>query len=192
MPPLDLKCTNTDCENDLHCFRESKKRSKFAPGACRECGATLVDWRRVHRRDLRDASHTFEALQHEWVRHQFWHIPVNQRAANYALRKGRIALRAAAEKRIRSAVRVKHSRDGRQTPWTRDILCYAQHGTACCCRRCVEYWHGIPRERTLSDDEIEYFTELCMRYVEARMPELPDQGQRISPIRKAIGSLSHD
>ena len=28
-------------------------------GKCRACGADLVDWKRLHRRDKADAEHTF-------------------------------------------------------------------------------------------------------------------------------------
>ena len=74
-PPLDIKCTSTDCDNDLHCFKQLRKMTPDQRGKCRACGADLVDWKRLHRRDKSDAAHTFAALQHELIRHHFFHHP---------------------------------------------------------------------------------------------------------------------
>lgn len=79
-PPLDIKCTSTDCDNDLHCFKQLKKMTPDQRGKCRACGANLIDWKRLHRRDRGDAAHTFEALQHEMIRHHFFHRPVDDAA----------------------------------------------------------------------------------------------------------------
>jgi Domain of unknown function (DUF4186) len=184
LAPLPLSCTRTDCEQGLHCFRESKRKATHPPGACRECGAELVDWERVQKRDPSDADYTFIALKHEWIRHQFWHADFDQRALNYALRKGRVGLREAAEQRIRSSVGKTTSRDGRQTPWKGNALYYAQHATACCCRRCIAYWHGIPEAEPLTEAQIAYFADLCLRYVFERMPSLPEAGSKVPPIRR--------
>lgn len=188
LKPLKLSCDHSDCEQGLHCFRESKKRAtqgKQESGSCQQCGATLVDWERVKKRDGADTAHTFAALKNEWIRHRYWHTEIDQRAKNYAIRKGRSGLRTAVEKRVRSAVGTKHSRDGRQTPWEGNILYYAQHATACCCRRCIQYWHGIPEGDALTEEQIAYFKDLCLRYIFERMPELEEQGKHVPPIRKA-------
>jgi len=189
LEPLKLSCTRTDCDSGLHCFRESRKRARYPTGSCQQCGAVLVDWGRVRQRNILDVAHTIKELKTEWIRHYFWHTEFSQRATNYALRKGRIGLRLAAEKRVRSSVGVKHALDGRQTPWDRDILCYAQHATACCCRRCLEYWHGIPPNQPLSEEQITYFADLCLWYVFERIPDLPELGQRVPPIRRSKGEL---
>ena len=63
--PLEIKCTAVDCDNDLHCFKQLQKMTPEQRGRCRACGADLVDWQRLHRRDFDDAEHTFEALQHD-------------------------------------------------------------------------------------------------------------------------------
>lgn len=34
-------------------------------GHCRSCGAELVDWKRVHRRDVDDATFVFKSLKNE-------------------------------------------------------------------------------------------------------------------------------
>jgi hypothetical protein len=184
LEPLKLSCTRSDCENELHCFRESKKLAKHTSGSCQACGAVLINWKRVKKLDLEDVAHTFESLKKEWIRHHFWHKEINQHDQNYALRKGRSGMREAAEKRIRTSVAVKTYRDGFQTPWTGNILYYAQHATACCCRPCIEYWHGIPQDQPLTDKQVSYFTEICLLYLFEQMPDLPEYGQKVSPIRK--------
>jgi hypothetical protein len=42
-PPLDIKCTSVDCDNDRHCFKQLNKMTPDQRGRCRACGADLVD-----------------------------------------------------------------------------------------------------------------------------------------------------
>ena len=194
LQPLKLSCDNADCGQGLHCFRRSKKLARtcghHAPGACQQCGEQLVDWERVQKRDGDDLSYTFGALKREYIRHHYWHTEIDQRARNYAIRKGLEGLPTAIEKRLRSSVGVKNSRDGRQTPWDGNIVYYAQHATACCCRRCIEYWHGIAPDAPLTEDQIEYFKQLCLRFVSERMPELKQKGQPVPGIRRTTREKS--
>ena len=186
-PPLPkMTCKSTDCTNNLHCFQQDKKDSKPVPGGkCRECGIDLVDWARVHKREIRDSEYTFSMLRIEMIRHKYWHQSLNERERNYAKRKGRAGIRIAAEKRIRSSVGPKEPyKDGTQTPWAGHLLYYAQHATASCCRTCIAEWHAIPTGRALSGDEIEYLTDLVCDYVDERMPELTENGERVPYIRK--------
>jgi hypothetical protein len=191
LKPLNITCTSTDCANNLHCFRMTKKLlAQGQSGRCRRCGAELVDWGRVHKRDLNDAHYTFEALRFELIRHHFWHVLMSRRAVNYARRKGRIALRAAAEHQIRKLVgSEKHPREGRQTPRETsphaNAIHYAQHATASCCRRCVAEWHAIPEGRPLTDSEVLYLTELALLYIEDRMPDLSDNPVQVPKMRAA-------
>src|SRR5687768_4178479 len=97
--PLKVSWDAADCENGLHCFRTSNGKAKHAAGTCRECGANLVKWDRVKRRDLTDVGNTFEELKKEWIRHHHWHEPLDQHAVNHALRKGKSGMREAARKR---------------------------------------------------------------------------------------------
>jgi hypothetical protein len=43
--------------------------------------------------------------------------------------------------------------DGKQTPYRGHPVFVAQHATACCCRGCLEKWHGIPRGQPLTSAE---------------------------------------
>ncbi|MBS1852790.1 MAG: DUF4186 family protein [Acidobacteria bacterium] len=184
---LGLTCTSTDCENGLHCFKQTKKTvaGHIVGGRCRDCGADLVDWPRITRRELSDVEYTFRSLKYEMIRHHFWHQELDIRAMNYALRKGIDGLIVAAEKRIRITLRPGNPFDGRQTGKSGNPVLYAQHACAVCCRKCVEYWHGIERNRELSADEVNYLTKLIMLYIKDRLPNLPSEGQYVPPIRRS-------
>lgn len=185
LKPLGITCTSTDCENGLHCFRRTRRmRTAGIHGPCRDCGVTLVDWERLVQRDVLDIDYTFEALQHELIRHHFWHVVIDLRAMNHARRKGRAGLREAAVNRIRKSVgSSNHPRQGRQTPFKGNVLFYAQHAVAACCRPCIEEWHAISRDRDLTAEEVFYLSELISKYVEKRIPELSEFGERIPSIR---------
>lgn len=185
LPLLDITCTSTDCENGFHCFLQSKKLLEQNDGRkCRTCGVDLVDWGRIYKRDVADAEYTFRTLQYELIRHHYWHVPIDQRAVNYALRKGKLGLRFAAERRLWQAVGSGQPfHDGIQTPRAGNILYYAQHATATCCRRCIEAWHGVPIGRQLTQEEVSYFADLMMLYVDSRLLDLGDQGIKVPPIR---------
>ena len=187
LEPLDLKCTNSDCENDLHCFKQkTRKRDDPRWGPCRHCGKNLVDFPRVQARDIGDVEHTFQSLSQEWIRHMLWHLSFDQRAINHARRKGRRQLLdVEIEKRLRQSVgKTRHPREGRQTPFEGNVLFYAQHAVAACCRKCIEYWHGIPVGAALKRDHVHYLKELIVRYVEQRMPDLDDEPVKVPAIRK--------
>lgn len=180
LAPLKIKCTDSDCKNGLHCFRLNQKLKKQnKEGQCRSCGVTLVDWDRVHQRNLNDTHYTFEALKHELVRHHFWHVTICQEAIDHAHERGLYRLRADAEKIIGKSVSAeKPYRDGYQTPreGSPEIVHYAQHATAACCRKCIEYWHGIPQGRALASTEVAYLQDLIMRYIEERVQGLQEYG----------------
>ena len=46
--------------------------------------------------------------------------------------------------------------DGKQTPMKNHPVFIAQHATGCCCRSCLEKWHGIPKGRALTPEEQQY------------------------------------
>lgn len=185
--PLKVSCTSADCKNELHCFLATRALGKERKeGRCRYCGADLIDWARVHRRDPRDVDFTFASLRKEFIRHYFWHVPLDPRATNHARRKGRVRLREAVERRIQMSISAATPfHDGYQTPWagSGNAIYYAQHAVAACCRRCVEEWHAIPRGRELDESEVQYLAGLAMRYIDERVP-LTDAGEYVPPLRR--------
>lgn len=185
LKPLGMTCTSSDCDNDLHCFRLTKKMAvALQPGTCRSCGALLIDMERVQQRDLSDVEHTIASLKRERIRHHFWHVDLDPQAISHARRKGRMGMIEAAERRIRTSVaQPQHPREGRQTPFKGNTLYYAQHAVGACCRACIEEWHGIPRTQPLSEDEITYLVQLLVLYVFERLPHLTEAGEKIPPLR---------
>ncbi len=186
LKPLKLRCTNTDCENGLHCFLQKTLKPRPLGGPCRDCRQDLIDFPRVQACSLGDIDHTFDSLSKEWIRHEFWERPFDQYAINRARRKGMRALRELeVEKLLRRAVgQPSHPRAGRQTPFKGDVICYAQHSVAACCRKCVEYWHGISMDQPLTDDQVAYLVQLVLRYLARRLPELNEEPMKVPPIRK--------
>lgn len=63
-------------------------------------------------------------------------------------RYGHAAIEAQCAKFIRQRLApAEISNDGRQTPMRGHPCFVAQHATGCCCRGCLEKWHGIPKGR---------------------------------------------
>jgi Domain of unknown function (DUF4186) len=180
---LRITCTSTDCENPeepTHCFKP-KRRQPGPPGTCRECGAELIDWDRIHERNLTDVANTFSALENETFRRHMMHVDVPERVRKLALARGVEVLRSRTEKAVRSALakpRSQNAWDGRQTPRESSdsarIQHYAQHATATCCRACAEYWHGIPPDQELTEEQLRYCVDLAWAYVERRLGPLKE------------------
>lgn len=191
LKPLKVKCTDTDCQKDLHCFKATAKMKKAGEaGVCRECGADLIDWKRLHKRDKTDINYTFECLKSELIRHHFWHVEIDEKATNYARRKGTVNLQLAVRSRIKSSISAPNNPyDGRQTPMegSGNPIHYAQHATASCCRKCVEYWHDIPLTRTLTDEEVDYLSSLAMLFLKERIPDMKPEGEHIARIPNKRG-----
>ena len=189
-PPLKKKvitCTSSKCEDDLHCFRTnmrkkvSRKSNKtYRNGACVCCGKELVNWDKIDRR--KDIQYTFESMQKEYIRQVFWQKEIDDEAKIKAEEKGLAGLRQEAEKIIRRTLSKPSNEnhwDGRQTPLSGNVIYYAQHAVAACCRKCAEEWHGIGRNSSLADHEVEYLTKLVNLYLKQRMPWLSEQGKTI-------------
>ncbi len=188
LEPLKISCTSSNCDEDLHCFKATRRmKLDDEIGMCRSCGVDLVEWDRLNERNLNDVAYTFEALRRELIRHFFWHVDIDQKAINYARRKGKKGMKEAVRKRIESSVGPEQPyRDGTQTKMQDcgNPIHYAQHATASCCRTCIEYWHGIPKGRELSGEEVEYLSQLVILYVNERLPFLSENGEKVAPIRK--------
>ena len=186
-PLAEITCTSSDCARNLHSFLKiSPRKESYRSERCRECGVDLIDWERLDHNDLTDVEHTVACLEREMIRHTYWHEVIDLRAVNHAKRKGLLGVREAAIKRIRTSVGPPRSeiyRDGTQTPKIGNVIHYAQHATATCCRKCIEAWHGIEREVPLSEDQIGYMTELVMHYVKKRLPDLALHGINVPSIR---------
>lgn len=56
-------------------------------------------------------------------------------------------------------------RDGFQTPMKGHPVFQAQHATATCCRGCLFKWHHIPKDRLLTEHEIDFVVTLIMEWI---------------------------
>ena len=57
-------------------------------------------------------------------------------------------------------------KDGKQTPMRGHPVFIAQHAAACCCRSCLEKWHGIPAGKQLNENEQRYIVDVLMQWIE--------------------------
>lgn len=67
--------------------------------------------------------------------------------------------------------------DGKQTPMRGHPVFVAQHATACCCRGCLEQWHGIPAGRALTAEESEHILSALGRWLREQGGQLPPPKQ---------------
>jgi predicted transcriptional regulator len=182
---MEYDPSGSRCAEGLHTFFRTTLFNQDGYPCCRWCGADLVDWRLLHRRSQSALDSVIVELRKEYWRDSWFRRPIDVRAKNHALRKGENLLREYAKGRIRSSVGpAQPYRDGFQTPYAGNIVFYAQHAVAACCRNCIEVWHGIPKGKNLADQDIAYLTELVMKYVDVVMPELDEDGIHVPPIKK--------
>lgn len=185
LEPLKISCKSADCASGLHYFKQTKQmRNKNIFPKCDYCDADLIKWEDVWSRDPDNIENTFKALKYEFIRHHYWHKEFDEKAINYALRKGKIELLNTVENRIRSSVKCPADAfDGRRTKWEGNPIHYGQHATATCCRKCIERWHNIPRDKELTENQIKYFTHLVIMFLEERFPHLPNGKTKVSTNR---------
>lgn len=173
---LKVSCVDSQCDDDLHCFRPRRGAPQRERGRCRDCGAGLVDWETIHRRDLSRIHELFTELPKELIRHHYWHVAIPGEIRTRALHYRPEVIADRTHRAIHTRVgppSVELGRDGMQTPDlhsdSRQIYFLGMHAVAACCRKCMEYWHGIPRGQRLSIDDERYFAALVWAYVCQRM-----------------------
>lgn len=187
-----------DCKKNIHVFPSSKLKNAPAYPACIYCGETAIEWDITRQRNLNNIEFLTSELHKCKERNKAWNLEVDLKAKNHALRKGRLEFKDYAKKRLVQMIgRVydlggplkRPYRDGFQTPFSGNMVYYAQHATACCCRPCVARWHGIPQGADLTDDELNYLAEVVMVYINYKLPELRDEGIYIPPIRTGKAAI---
>ena len=189
---LNLTCGRSECDQELHTFRPpSTNLSSTGIVSCTRCGTGLAG---VDPASLREAPPQilFGALQQEWIRHFFFHLPLTDRIRDYAEKHGREGLADIAASQLRSGRMIGYSPrwDSQQTAMLRGtIVHWARHAVACCCRRCIAYWHGIPMSATLTEADINYFQELIMQYLDLRLPDLQSAPRKKPSHRSASVQL---
>lgn len=61
------------------------------------------------------------------------------------------------------------SNDGRQTPMRGHPVFLAQHACGCCCRGCLQKWHGIPAGVQLTEQQQEYIVDTLMEWIRRQL-----------------------
>jgi hypothetical protein len=173
LKPLALSCSSTACVLGQHYYGPIKRKwSKYPVGECRDCGIQLVDWTRVQQRSVADVEYTINMLMTECWRHEWWHREFDAKALKHAARKGRLGLASAIEATLRrKAFSPGNPFDGQQTRSSGNVISYAQHATGTCCRKCMQYWHGVPQSEPLTAEQRHYFARLIDRYIGLRLPD---------------------
>lgn len=89
---------------------------------------------------------------------------------DYIIDKGMDIIKSHTHDFLEKRLRVyNEATDGRQTPMKNHPVFIAQHATATCCRGCMEKWYHIPKTRDLTDEEIDYFQSLIMKWIDTKM-----------------------
>src|SRR6266542_4933492 len=82
LSPLNISCGSTKCEDNLHCFKTSERDArKFGNhGVCKVCGTSLIDRKRIHQNNIKDAEFIFQSMKNELIRHVYWHTKIEKSA----------------------------------------------------------------------------------------------------------------
>lgn len=178
LKPLDVQCRHTICEKGFHSHTSKVTPKNGKVGDCNDCGDSSIDWERIHKNDSYDRDYTIVNLKRELIRHICWSAPMEEAVIQYAQKRGRSVILARAEVIIRrNLAKIPTGRfDFMCTPKKgKEIIHYAQHATATCCRKCLERWHGIPQDTILDESQITYCVGWLECFTDDRMPNLKEE-----------------
>ncbi len=65
--------------------------------------------------------------------------------------------------------KANNPKDGHQTPMKSHPVFIAQHATATCCRGCLYKWYHIPKDRLLTNHEVDFCVSLIMAWIKKEM-----------------------
>ena len=122
---------------------------------------------------MRDMDELFAALGRSVFRSRF---RLNDKETTSLQQKGMETIREHARDFITARLAdADPANDGRQTPMRNHPVFIAQHATATCCRGCLQKWHGIPKGKPLSEQEIDYVLDVIARWLNRQnAPPLPN------------------
>lgn len=128
-------------------------------GTCEAAEAvSLEEWRK---QDI------FARIAASKFRRRFF---LREKEKQYIRDKGMEEIRRHAQELIRKRIApAQIPNDGKQTPMHGHPVFLAQHACACCCRGCLEKWHGIKAGTNLSEQEQEFIVNLLMEWIRRQM-----------------------
>ena len=174
LSPLNINCGSTKCEDGLHCFRMTPRQIKKIgkSGLCKNCGIDMVEWARIYKRNALDAPFIFQSLKNELIRKIYWEIQIPEKDILKAHKLGVKQLSENIIHRMSTQIGVEKPYRNGFTPYAGNVIYYAQHATATCCRRCMQYWYDIPMGRALTRKEILFTKDLMLLYLKEKAPEI--------------------
>ena len=112
-------------------------------------------------------NHTLDSLKKSKFRSKF---KLSQKDRDYIDTKSLETIRDHAYQFINSRVAPAFPKnDGKQTPMKGHPVFIAQHGTATCCRKCIQKWHGFEKGRGLDEAEVDFIVALIMGWIERQL-----------------------
>lgn len=115
---------------------------------------------------MRDMDELFAALGRSKFRSRF---RLAGKEAEYLRDKGLATiLQHARDFVIKRLADANPANDGKQTPMRNHPVFIAQHATGTCCRGCLAKWHGIPKDKPLMQEQIDYIIEVLRRWLEGQ------------------------
>jgi len=92
---------------------------------------------------------------------------LNNKLKDYVNEKGIDLIKSHAYDFINKRLKPQYiPNDGKQTPMKGHPVFIAQHATATCCRNCLYKWHKIPKNKELTDTEVDYIVNLIIKWIE--------------------------
>ena len=111
----------------------------------------------------------FERIRRSPFRSRFQLKAADKR---YVQEKGMDVIRSHAVDFVRQRLAPAHiPNDGKQTPMKGHPVFLAQHACGCCCRGCLEKWHGIPAGKPLTEEQQAYIVDTLMTWIGRQMEE---------------------
>lgn len=92
---------------------------------------------------------------------------LNKKMKSYVEEKGFKTIKKHAYDFIEERLKPENPKnDGKQTPMKQiHPIFIAQHACACCCRSCLEKWHHIPKDKELSNNEVNYIVTILLEWI---------------------------
>lgn len=88
----------------------------------------------------------------------------------YIRQKGMDTIRRHAEDFVAKRLAPAYPKnDGKQTPMRGHPVFVAQHACSCCCRECLQKWHGIPQGKELTAEQQKYVVDTLMEWIRRQM-----------------------
>lgn len=157
VPPRRIVKQPHDCNNNKHYFIYDGKST-----LCKFCGYKFKHVSTLNA--LPDYDTVKKSMEESLWNYEWLNAPLDKVATTKLPKTTRNEI----QKILNKSIRVCTPNDGRQTPYYKNPAFYAQHGLGLCCRKCLEKFYGIHKDEIISDEMLDYFTDLIMKFIEEK------------------------